>query len=390
LRLELNNGRRLFVALCAALVLTCVAHAQEPRAEKLSEYVNEFTSCHAGAHLDNLAINLQNSPNASGHILIYGPGGPDDKYGARAVYATKNYLVATRGIEESRLNVLYAGRYKSMEELLTEVWFVPEGAAPPRVSKYRPDLKFEGKFAELSIWDGPDEGEGWSNSPEVTLVGLSDMMRQRSDARAYFVAYQTAESAPGAWRRGAERQTEKLQRNGVAAERMKVIFGGYAREDSVQVWILPPAAPPPARQRRERRPERSVRMASLDVSQLKYGDGERWGFKGFADVLKADAQLTGCLVVRLAPADAKDADPERPVDPDEPPDVDVMQLVEKWKAELKKNGIDEHRLIVMVAPMRDNQWGAELETWVVPPGAPLPDPAADDSESAEEEEAEKP
>jgi hypothetical protein len=391
--LELFKTRRLFIALCAAL-LACAGSAraqvegQGPRAEKLSEYVNEFTSCNAGAHLDNLAIHLQNSPTATGHIIIYGPGGPADSYGERAASVLKNYLVMTRGIEESRVKAVYAGRYQKLDEVLTELWLVPEGAAPPPRAKYRPDLRFEGKFVQTDLWDGLDEGEGWSNSVEVAFAGLSEMIRRRADARVYFVAYHNDESAPGAWRRVAEKEAEKLRGFGVPAERVKIIFGGYAKEQGLQVWILPADAPPPAKQRRERRPGRAARVASFNDFELVYA--ERWGFKGLADVLKADGQLTGCLVVRLAPAKVKEVDPSEPVDPDAPPDVDLMQLAEKWKAELKKNGVGEHRLIVMAVPTKDGEMNGQLETWIVPPGAPLPDPSAEDEQFVEEEAAENP
>lgn len=396
MKLELNSGRRLFVALCAALVLACAAPARAQDegpatlVRKYNEYVNQFTSCNAGAYLDGLAIELQNDHTLTGFIRIYGPGGPDDRFGKRAAEATRNYIVMTRGIDAARVKAAYAGRYEHMEQVLTELWLVPEGAEPPPPSKYEPDLEFEGKFFEVDTWDGPDEHEGWSTSTEVALVGLSDMLRRRSKARAYIVAYQSDESAPGAWRRAADEQGEKLAGNGVPPERVKVIFGGYAEEDKVKVWILPPNAPPPAKQKRERRPERSVRLASLEDWQLKYGGGERWGFKGLADVLKADAQLTGCLVVRQAPAKVGAIDPERPVDPDEPPDVDVLELVEQWKQELKKSGVDEHRLVVMVVPTKADQTSGEIETWVVPPGVPLPDPSADDVTNAEEAEEENP
>lgn len=396
MKLELNTGRRLFVALCAAVALACAAHVRaqdvgkETQARKYSDYVNLFTSCNAGAHLDGLAIELQNDPTLTGFIRIYGPGGPDDSFGKRAAEASKNYIVMTRGIDESRVKAAYAGRYERMDEVMTELWLLPEGAEPPPAWKYEPDLEFEGKFYEVDTWDGPDEHEGWSTSTEVALVGLADMMRRRPNARAYLVAYQTGESAPGAWRRAADRQSEKLAGNGVPPERVKVIFGGYAEEEKVKVWVLPPNAAPPAKQKRERRPERSVRIASLEDWQLKYGDGERWGFRGLAGVLKADAQLTGCFIVRQAPPKVGAVDPERPVDPDEPPDVDVLKLVEQWKQELKKSGVAEHRLVVMVAPTKEDQTGGEIETWVVPPGAPLPDPSADDAINAEEAEEENP
>lgn len=74
MKVELFNARRLLVALCAVIVLSCAARTQargrEPRAAKLDQYVNQFTSCNAGAHLDNFAIELQNRPTVTGHILI--------------------------------------------------------------------------------------------------------------------------------------------------------------------------------------------------------------------------------------------------------------------------------------------------------------------------------
>lgn len=391
MRLEFDDGRRLVAALCAALALACAARAQgEPRAVKVDEYVNQFTSCNAGAHLDNFAIELDNSPEAKALIRIYGPGGQDGKFAERAVNATKGYLVDTRGIEGSRVEAVYAGPYERTQELLTELWFVPRGAAPPPRTKYRPDLAFEGKYYERGLWDGPVSGEfeGWGSSTEVALVGLSEMMRRRKDALAYLVAYHGEESAPGAWRRVAEQQVEELRGHGVPADRVKVIFAGYAREERLQFWVLPRDAPPPAKQRSERRPERSTQVAALNEFTLS--ENERWAFKGFLDVLKADPQLNGCLVVRPGPAEAEDADPEEPVDPDAPPAIGVMQLAEKWKAELKKNGIAEHRLTVMVVPTREIQSGDEIETWVVPPGTPLPDPSAGDIIDAGEEAAEKP
>lgn len=387
MRHEIAFGRRLYAALFAALaVLACAAPAPAQGAgpRKLSDYVNQFTTCNAGAHLDNLAIELKNDQTLSGYVVIYGPGGPEDQFGRRAVDVTKNYLVNTRGVDESRVRVVYGGRYNSMQELLTEVWVLPEGSTTPRATRYKPDLEAEGKFAELGMWDSPEDGEGWSDSGKVALVGLSDLMRHRAGALAYVVVYHDEESAPGAWRRAAERQAETLRRNGVGADRMKVVFGGYAEEAKVQLWILPADAKPPVRARRERRPERSVRVASLDGFQLKYVEGEQWAFNGLADVLKADGKLTGCVVVRLAPAEFVERNP------DEPAEVDLVGLAERWKAELKKkHGVGEHRLIVMFAPTRDGQSGGELETWAVPPGAPLPDPSADEAGSVEEEDPEE-
>jgi hypothetical protein len=86
------------------------------------------------------------------------------------------------------------------------------------------------------------------------------------------------------------------------------------------------------------------------------------------------------VVIHLAPADVDE------VDPDGPPPVDLTQLVEKWKAELKKKyGVGGHRLIVMAVASNEVWAGGGLETWVVPPGALLPDPSANVESEVEEE-----
>ena len=158
-------GRRLAAAVCSALcLLACAARAtaqgQGPRARKHSEYVNQFSSCDAGAYLDGLAIELQNDPNVSAYIRIYGPGGPDGKFAQRAVAVTKDYLVSTRGVEASRVEAVYGGPYKSTLELSTELWLVPRGAEPPPRARYKPDLKVEGKYAEYDSWDGVGRLDG--------------------------------------------------------------------------------------------------------------------------------------------------------------------------------------------------------------------------------------
>ena len=81
------------------------------------------------ARLDNMAIELQNSPDARGYIIAYaGRGtrpGTADGLGRRA----RNYLVETRGIDASRIVVVNGG-YR--ERNTYELWLVPAGAEPPR------------------------------------------------------------------------------------------------------------------------------------------------------------------------------------------------------------------------------------------------------------------
>ncbi len=81
------------------------------------------------ARLDNLAIELQNNPGATGYIIVYGgrtsPVGRADQLGARA----RAYLVQTRGIDASRVVVMNGG-YRETNAF--ELWLVPQGASAPQ------------------------------------------------------------------------------------------------------------------------------------------------------------------------------------------------------------------------------------------------------------------
>lgn len=81
------------------------------------------------ARLDNLAIELQTNPGASGYIIVYSGRtsrpGTASRLGARA----QSYLVTVRGIDMNHL-VIIDGGYRERDYF--ELYFVPQGAAPPQ------------------------------------------------------------------------------------------------------------------------------------------------------------------------------------------------------------------------------------------------------------------
>ena len=81
------------------------------------------------ARLDNLAIELQNNPGATGYVIAYAGRnsrpGEADRMGRRAA----DYLTATRGIGRERVTVVNGG-YRDVNTF--ELWLVPQGAEPPR------------------------------------------------------------------------------------------------------------------------------------------------------------------------------------------------------------------------------------------------------------------
>ena len=78
--------------------------------------------------LDNLAVNLQNSPTAKGYIVVFpGEGARPDAVKQRARRA-RSYLTRRRGIDAARLVLFYAERLAyTGQDGLTQLWVIPEG-----------------------------------------------------------------------------------------------------------------------------------------------------------------------------------------------------------------------------------------------------------------------
>ena len=81
------------------------------------------------ARLDNLAIELQNTPDMTAYIIIYAGrtsrAGQADMLGRR----TMDYLTTTRGVDARRI-VIINGGYRDSDFI--EVWICPPGAKPPQ------------------------------------------------------------------------------------------------------------------------------------------------------------------------------------------------------------------------------------------------------------------
>jgi hypothetical protein len=81
------------------------------------------------ARLDNLAIELQNTPSSQGYIIVYAGRGSRTGQADRLIKRAKDYLVNQRGIDAARLSVINGG-YRDTDYF--ELWVVPQGAEPPQ------------------------------------------------------------------------------------------------------------------------------------------------------------------------------------------------------------------------------------------------------------------
>ena len=388
---------------CLALIMLPASKgiSQDAKPETTSGAIkfDEFErlgGCNFGARLDNFAITLSAQAGVEGYVISYGPEGKGSGTGNYNLQVIENYLVNGRGIEKERFKTIYGGRYKDQTELATELWIAPIGAEPPQPKRYKDTREnFTGKFCEFEVSDRWAEADGGTGpySGDPTLANFADTLRRQPETRAYIIVYSTQDAATGAWRRVAKHIANNLENDyGVHADRIKMIFAGYEKskeaeeydpETKVQLWVLPDGTPPPVKEgKAERRPKQAVQIGTFYNYSLSDPSNVKRIFEGFADVLRADEQLRTCVIVRPS------IDPPNPeAGPNEPPDIDLLQLVEKWKTDLAKSyKIDEGRLIITVAAATEDFSGGTLETWIVPPDATLPDPYPPQEDTGETEE----
>lgn len=353
--------------------------------------------CDHSARLDNLAIEVQNNPNLKAYLVYYGP----ESISEVTLDILKDYLINSRGIGEDRLTTIYSGANSNPNEPRIQLWLAPRGAPPPELVRYESKVEtFNGLFTEQERWESIYFGEGEATGPPVPDVSLPtfiDMLKERQDTRAYIVAFGGTESAPGAWHRVSQLESERLQSKGVTSNRIKIIYGGSYKESDgtkIQLWILPENAPPPVIDAGPELPPSSTKqIGNFGEYELADERGERWAFKILLDGLNASEELRACLIVHLESREtieqSEDLSDERPSeiavtsDPDDPPEpkpADLLSLIENWKSELAvKHKISPERLIVFYrnagAP-----GGNSLETWIVPHGARFPNPDAEPGE----------
>lgn len=81
------------------------------------------------ARLDNFTIQLQNTPDMTGYIIVYGSKTGRRSEASVIIKRQVKYLVKQRGIDPKRIKAKNGG-IKGKGS--TELWMVREGASPPK------------------------------------------------------------------------------------------------------------------------------------------------------------------------------------------------------------------------------------------------------------------
>lgn len=386
---------RTLASLLAALCLLCVAHAAaldvsqaaEGGAMKFDEY-GQIPHCDLTARLDNLANTLQEMPGATGYVVTYDPAKGRPGIGKRSAEWQTDYLVNSRGVAPESVVAVGAGRYQG-RELKTELWVVPPGAkAPAEAAPADGEPPFTGKYAAFEMqydasFDNSEEMPG-VNPMSVTRAAFADVLKRQPDSKAYLVAFADGERAPGAWRRLASSEKLQLEELGVEAARLEIVNGGARKQSEVELWIVPKDAPPPVKpKRREKRLKEATLIGTYrHYKEIKDAGERRWMLDNLAEMLREDPQRVGCLVVF---PDGAQPEFDEATGKTETP-FDYAALADQWRRELaERYGIEAQRVVLLVGPA--GEYAGTIETWIVPKGVALPDPAAiiaaDDSDGAE-------
>lgn len=233
------------LALCAP----AAARAQADDARKVDEFGDILVTDWL-AHLDNFAIELQNSPAATGYVVAYITPNKTPGWTLRRSQWARGYLVTAHHLDEARVQV-FNGGYR--DEPLYQLWVVGPGAKLPlAVFDFGAALARE-KNAYLF-----DRYAFYEIDPEQTDISygyigylgekgfyepFAEALRQDPAARGCVIAYATRRQRGGSDRRLAARvKLAVLKNHALGADRIAALGGGLHRERLVELWIVPPGA----------------------------------------------------------------------------------------------------------------------------------------------------
>jgi hypothetical protein len=128
----MNLIKKLRVGVVLVVFAISVSGWASPTTSKFDEF-GDIKCEDEMAHLDHLAVQLQNGPDNKATIIFYGGRrfrGRLPRRGEAAARAAriKTYLVQRRGIPSERV-IMIDGGY--MEEWMAQIWLVPPGASVP-------------------------------------------------------------------------------------------------------------------------------------------------------------------------------------------------------------------------------------------------------------------
>jgi len=228
-----QSAAYLISATCLALLICAGSFSQT--ADKTAIKFDEFGDIQASdliARLDNLAIQLQNQPNAKAFVVVYRTRRDLPGLSNRYAHRMEGYLVATRGIDPKRIVTVDGGEALCLTQ---ELWIVPPGAAlKPREDAYnRSYHPAVYKFDEHYLGEKEYDLYYWRDSANDLLEGFALELQKHPKAIGYLISYR-----PRPIRNRVHGARDFLLKNyGIKSGRIRLVNGGYRERPTMELWI---------------------------------------------------------------------------------------------------------------------------------------------------------
>jgi hypothetical protein len=233
-------------------------------AQKFDEF-GDIQESDLKARLDNFAVQLQNDESKKGFILVYRSRRDLPGLSHSLALHMKDYLLATRGLSESRIVIVDGGVAMCLTQ---ELWIVPAGSAPtPRSDSRIGYFQYSDeawKFFEYGFLPAESNKRFFishlNGADAEYLEAYANEVKKKRSYQACVIVYAQYDPRPGLVDYygtyepvrdvrldppGVARQRLELEKRylkdiyGIPASRIRTIDGGYRKRRSVELWIVP-------------------------------------------------------------------------------------------------------------------------------------------------------
>jgi hypothetical protein len=230
-------------AISLALQLSTFAQTGKPSAHKVDEF-SDIQASDLIARLDNLAIELQNEPDAKCFLIVYRSRRDLPGLSNQYAHRMKSYLVNSRRLSPDRIITVDGGVASCLSQ---ELWVVPKGTAPrPRADAYADSYQPSAyKFDEhyYSLANDLADNSYWSVPPDNLfgyLEAFALALRKEPGSVGYLVAYKAADRDRPSVARSMllKERSFLINRFGIKPSRIRTIDGGYREWRTMELWVV--------------------------------------------------------------------------------------------------------------------------------------------------------
>jgi hypothetical protein len=206
-----------------------------------AQKLDEFGDTHADnetAHLDLLAVALGKDTEARGYIISYTQRRVPPGSFLMRIYGYRDYLVNTRGVEPSRIEII-AGGYR--DKISTELWLVPKGADSPRAMSELKIIPTSPLLFGVVNPDCPPEFSIYLYELDDYLRFYAESLHENPNARSRIIVYPGQRSG---LRKAAKmaRDTKRLLSKKFGIDADKIMASAKSRRhecSEIELWIMP-------------------------------------------------------------------------------------------------------------------------------------------------------